>query len=785
MSAFTLIAIGAIIVVASIVMLRKAGQEDATEPPPKPQPPPKRRPQKITPYTRSERSKQAPPAANAQRADQAARREEPSEDWSKKPLTDLDSKATEAWMTKVLTKTKRPIPTWSQWAMILSPSRLTRVIAGAGSGKSSALSLRTVFLHKKLGIPLEQISIITFTRASRADMVSKLIRDMATFGVQITETQAKKIVRTFHSMILSQANNSFTTTYLEQIGGSGSRDDLDDAGDLGFMSPKQLDHLRKVYETTYKNNATFRKSIGAVLLEKISSVRQMQYTDQESLEKAMAVSEPRDLSIVKAITDAWLARENFDKRTDVISWEPVKVKTSKGTWYANGKVLATGMPIVLGQGGIQEAAKNPVNRSKYPLPGNDQDRSLGFMTNVRLKVLATVATERYLYVETEGDLGDLYAYISWAQHKNETGESLAVNTFPAFSVRIPGDTSSASIFEALYTLGSFIATIGRPVASTARELAKEMREQGHPLEANLCQALESFWPQLHKKGYSTYNELFLKLGDREQIKKLPTESLLPMKHLMVDEFQDISGQIIEWIKAVQAELAEREETPSLMVVGDDWQSVYGWRGSDPEYLIKFDNYFGESKLVVMNENFRCGQHIINTAERLVTHLNDSAIQKHGVAAGEAAEALGDVVLIDEGDARINSLVDTIKKESPDASVFIISRTNEGLTPFRRFQKDRKVTLLTMHRAKGLEADYVIIKGDCGYTNTSPLKNAVYRTAGLQKTYDVAQQDEALRLAYVAITRAKKKAIWVCEKPQQDGAFEKLKDSKATESKTNS
>jgi len=683
-------------------------------------------------------------------------------------MSDLDMAHIRAEMESTLKTVGRPLPTKSQWQMILSNSRATRVIAGAGSGKSTALSLRVVAMHKYLGIPLEHISVVTFTRASRSDMVKKLICDMRTFGVEISEGTGRRIVRTFHSMIISQVTATSDIKFIEHVGSDS--DATGDTEELGTLNPRQLDYLRKVYADTYHENQSFRKSIGLVLLEKISALRQSKYNDAESLERAMAVAEPRDYIVSQAITDAWLAKDGLNTRNSAFSWEPTPINASRGTWYANGRLLSTGMPIVLGCGGITAASKLPLD-PKYHLGDNDKDRTLGFISNVRLKVLATVATERYLYIETEDDLADLCTYIDWIQP--EVSLENGKDTFPAFSIRIPGDTSSTSIFECLYSLGTFIASMGLPVPATSDELSVTMREEGCPIEANICSALREFWPALHRAGHGTYNELFLSYGNVEQAQALPTEAMLPMKHLLVDEFQDISGQIIKWIRAIHSVLHQRGEHPSLMVVGDDWQSVYGWRGSDPEFLIHFDKHFGESELVVMNENYRSGQHIINSAELLVAHLKESALQKHGVASGQAASSLGQVELSYGDDKAILKLIDKIRKNEPDSTIFILSRTNEGLTPFRRYSKDTKITLLTMHRAKGLEADHVIIKGDCSYSNSSPLKNAIYDHAGLSNSYDASQLDEALRLAYVAITRAKKRAYWFGEPIKPDGAFMKL------------
>lgn len=686
-------------------------------------------------------------------------------------LFETDPGAFRQQMEAALTKCGAPLPTKSQWEMILSPERAARVIAGAGSGKSTALSLRVVLLHKFLGHPLNQITVVTFTRASRADMVKKLIRDMQIFGISLSEEAARRVVRTFHSMIIEQASGvGAQITFFEQMG--DKTESGGDSDNLGALNTKQLIYLRQLYASLYRSNKKFNKAIGQVLLEKITAPRQILYTDSEGLDRAIMVAEPRDRVVTQAMTDAWLAKPGFDSKPEVIEWGATAIKTSRsgGVWYANGRVITTGMPVILGCGGIKEATKKTLDRGKYPIGEMDKDRTLGFIGNVRLKIIATIAIEKYLYIETDEDLSDLYTLIDWVYRGRLPGDR---DTFPAFTLRIPGESSSASIFECLYNTGTFIASMGMDVASAAEIIAGEMSIDGLHLESYLCRALAEYWPALHQSGNSTYDELFLRHGNIEYTATLPQQTLLPMKNLLMDEFQDISGHIVEWVKAVHSVLAKQGEEPSLLAVGDDWQSVYGWRGSDPEYMIRFEEHFGESKLVVMNENFRCGQLIINMAEKMVQTLAGCDFQKHGVACGQAAKALGEVELCNGGDEQINKLVTELKANDPTQKIFILSRTNEGLVPFRKFSSDKQVSLLTMHRAKGLEADIVIIKGDCSYSNISSLRNAIYALAGMYATYDSAQQDESLRLAYVSITRARKKVYWFGDNAKPGGAFSVL------------
>ena len=71
-------------------------------------------------------------------------------------------------------------PSEAQWDMILTPYHSAYVIAGAGSGKSTTLILRLLVLHKVLHIPLDEIHVFSFTRASTQDFQQKLADDAAT-----------------------------------------------------------------------------------------------------------------------------------------------------------------------------------------------------------------------------------------------------------------------------------------------------------------------------------------------------------------------------------------------------------------------------------------------------------------------------------------------------------------------------------------------------------------------------------------------------------------------------
>ena len=83
------------------------------------------------------------------------------------------------------------------------------------------------------------------------------------------------------------------------------------------------------------------------------------------------------------------------------------------------------------------------------------------------------------------------------------------------------------------------------------------------------------------------------------------------KYILIDEFQDINR--------IQTNIIELLASPlnNIFVVGDDDQSIYGFRGARPEIMIEFKDYYPEAELIVLNVNYRSTQSIINVAGRVI------------------------------------------------------------------------------------------------------------------------------------------------------------------------
>lgn len=87
-------------------------------------------------------------------------------------------------------------------------------------------------------------------------------------------------------------------------------------------------------------------------------------------------------------------------------------------------------------------------------------------------------------------------------------------------------------------------------------------------------------------------------------------------HVQIDEYQDTNGIQFRIVEALVG------DHHNLCVVGDDDQSIYGWRGAEVKHILGFARYFPGAKVIRLEENYRCTDRILDLANRLVKHNRD-------------------------------------------------------------------------------------------------------------------------------------------------------------------
>lgn len=241
--------------------------------------------------------------------------------------------------------------------------------------------------------------------------------------------------------------------------------------------------------------------------------------------------------------------------------------------------------------------------------------------------------------------------------------------------------------------------------------------------------------------------------------------------IIVDEFQDISMDRYNFL------LALRRGNPQaqLYCVGDDWQSIYRFSGSDMNLFCHFDQYFGKTDLNKIETTYRFGNPLVEKSAAFIQR-NPAQIRKN--IHPFSSDAKTEIVFREYSRGDAVGALERIVAEIPlGKSVFLLGRyTYDDYLLAKNFRQrrsgnslfyticGREVEFLTMHRSKGLEADYVVLlncnNGSFGFPSTiadDPVLGFVMSDS------DGYLFGEERRLFYVAMTRAKVRTIVVYDK----------------------
>lgn len=144
------------------------------------------------------------------------------------------------------------------------------------------------------------------------------------------------------------------------------------------------------------------------------------------------------------------------------------------------------------------------------------------------------------------------------------------------------------------------------------------------------------------------------------------------RHILVDEFQDTNAVQYAWLRM----LAKGGE--SLMVVGDDDQSIYGWRGAKIENIQQFDSDFADAEIIRLEQNYRSTANILNAANALIAN-NQGRLGKElrtDVGDGEQLALYAAFNEHDEARYVVETIEDALRKDGLKRSeIAILYRSN--------------------------------------------------------------------------------------------------------------
>ena len=237
----------------------------------------------------------------------------------------------------------------------------------------------------------------------------------------------------------------------------------------------------------------------------------------------------------------------------------------------------------------------------------------------------------------------------------------------------------------------------------------------------------------------------------EATKIVETEGIYPYKYIIIDEYQDTSLNKCELIKTIQ-----NKTDANLIAVGDDWQSIYRFTGSNLDIFTEFKQYFSKTKIIKLNKTYRNSKQLTKVAKKFILK-NPYQITKKVTSSKKEKKPIH----IYYYEKNIKEIWDKVISEL-NGETFVLGRNNKDIKKIPYLNK--KMKYMTVHKSKGLESENIIIINLENKTTGFPskIKDSEYLTYVIPKDDNYPFAEER-RLFYVALTRTKSKVILIVKK----------------------
>ncbi len=266
-----------------------------------------------------------------------------------------------------------------------------------------------------------------------------------------------------------------------------------------------------------------------------------------------------------------------------------------------------------------------------------------------------------------------------------------------------------------------------------------------------CISIKEF---MEKRGLRDYTD---QIVDAIKLFNENPKLIPEFEHILIDEYQDINS--------IQIELIDLLNSPNIFAVGDPRQSIFGWRGSNIDYILNFNKKYPEAEIINLTKNYRSSERIVNLINASIKQMNLPDLQ-HNISDGEEIELHEFDSEQEEYEFILHKILESDKKD-----IFILARTNRQLKELSQMLKSGEIEhvirtedenrnaegdiiLATIHAIKGMEAKTVFVIGST--TNNFPCRTSDHPVISIIKVEEYDKEEEEKRLFYVALSRAKQK-----------------------------
>ena len=671
-------------------------------------------------------------------------------------------------------------------AVITDEDRIL-VLAGAGSGKTLTIAGKVKYLCDVKNISPEEILLISFTKKSAQEMTDRI---QGKLGISVKST-------TFHKLGLDIIKST-----------EGKRPDVIDESLFNefihnFFEKELVNYPELVknlieyfaYYIDIPKNMEDYSSLGelyeaekSVDLETLrSKYDQEKYIQEEKIKKSQNHTTLKNEK-VKSLEEVQIANflflnginYEYEKLYPFENPDPLR-KTYRPDFYLKD------YDIYLEHFGITRYNTvpwlSPIEAQKY-LEGIDWKRELHKQNNTKL-------IETYSYYNSEGVLLQKLEEIL-----KQNGVVLKSRDFMDIFNTVYATKTNKYFSEFVKLCGTFIVlfksnnytieTIDNWKDWLSSEDNKFLQRRNNTFLNIIRVILEEYQKYLIANNSIDFSDMI-----NNATENVNSDCDIPLyKYVIVDEYQDISKARFNLLKAIVDKTKAK-----LFCVGDDWQSIYRFAGSDISLFTDIAKYFGKTKILKIEKTYRNSQKLIDEASHFI--LQNPLQLKKSLRSDKKLDY--PLVFWGFDDNPKNALQAIIGKIVLDygtnSSILLLGRTNYDIEIakdtglFRKIRKNGvdaleyiqnpklQIQFLSVHKSKGLEADNVILlnfrNDKLGFPNQiidDPVLNFVLTNA---EDYRFAEER---RLFYVAITRTKNRTYVLVDNKNPSLFFKEFSES---------
>lgn len=660
-----------------------------------------------------------------------------------------------------------------QLEAVKSESKRLLVLAGAGSGKTKTLLEKLIYLMREKRVQPTNILVVTFTKNATNEMIDRLVfaskngEEYKRFmnNPKVGEAEKNKYREEFKranswlSNLSISTFHSFCHNVLRKYGVSEF--------DNKFRVIKDTKNSKEEADFTYENSQETDFEIAHRILIQLSKKREYlldlkRYILDYFVDKNNRLLENKETSF-------------YENQKSYVSLNGTKVRSKSERYIADW----------LYSHNIDFSYEAPLNcqdfyfHPDFYIPQADiylehiSDMSVGVKEKEKqYKKANKTLFKTYENIHAKDSV--LFNEALDAIVKNRLPASYKSQTALSFEEEL--NSYHKELKDFIIQALRIIKMIKAENLSTSKALKKALADPHQRVRdfyRLVIPLMKKYQAYCVNKSYLDFEDMIVKTIDlfkhRAEIKEKFQQQY---KYILVDEFQDVNN--------LQVDLLKRLLTPEnqLFCVGDDWQSIYGFRGSNVNYIVNFGKYFPKAEVIKLNQNYRSTEHIVGASNEVIKH-NKFKVDKE-IFANKKSDTKVNIFAGNDQQENIDFVVEEVKRlfqkgYQKEDILFLYRRSKMYNDYYNRFMKERLyVQYRTIHAAKGLEAKAVFIIGlTQGYGGFPDvwLEDRIFQV--VKPTQHDLLMEEERRLFYVAITRAKDLLYLITEKGNESSFLSEI------------